>query len=57
MVQSVLLAYSFADEVVEYVQRRREIEERTVQLISYRFDDVAQSIEMETIREDIPDSP
>jgi len=36
MVQSVLVALDFQGEVLEYVQRRRLIEEKTVRLIRYR---------------------
>ena len=46
MVQSVLLAHSFGDDVVEYVKKRQEIEERTVQLIAYRFDEDSRTIEL-----------
>jgi len=46
MVQSVLLAHSFGEDVVEYVKKRQEIEERTVQLISYRFDEVSRTVEL-----------
>jgi hypothetical protein len=38
MVQSVLLAHSFAEDVIEYVRKRHEIEERTVRLITYMLD-------------------
>lgn len=36
MVQSILVALDFQGEVLEYVQRRRLIEEKTVRLIKYR---------------------
>ena len=36
MVQSILVALDFQGEVLEYVQRRRLIEEKTVRLIRYR---------------------
>jgi hypothetical protein len=46
MVQSVLLARSFAEDVVEYVRKRREIEERTVRLITYMFDISSNAVEL-----------
>lgn len=36
MIQSVLVANRFADDVVDYVVNRQRIEEKTVRLISYR---------------------
>jgi hypothetical protein len=36
MIQSILVAHSFTDEVKSYVRNRRKIEEKTVRLISYR---------------------
>jgi hypothetical protein len=36
MVQSILVALDFQGEVLEYVQRRKLIEEKTVRLIKYR---------------------
>lgn len=36
MVQSVLVAFDFQDKVLEYVQKRRTIEEKTVRLLKYR---------------------
>ncbi|MDP2898322.1 MAG: hypothetical protein Q8Q12_17430 [bacterium] len=44
MVQSVLVASRFADGVIEYVKNRRQIEDRTVRLISYRVSDDKQSV-------------
>ena len=35
MVQSILVAFDFQDKVLEYVQKRRLIEEKTVRLIKY----------------------
>jgi hypothetical protein len=46
MVQSVLIAARFTDEVIEYVKNRRRIEEKMVRLLSYRVDDQKQSIEL-----------
>jgi hypothetical protein len=36
MVQSILVAFDFQDKVLEYVQRRRKIEEKTVRLLKYQ---------------------
>ena len=36
MVQSVLVAFDFQDRVLEYVQKRRRIEEKTVRLLQYQ---------------------
>jgi len=36
MVQSILVAFDFQDKVLEYVQKRRLIEEKTVRLLQYR---------------------
>jgi len=36
MVQSILVAFDFQDKVLEYVQKRRFIEEKTVRLLRYR---------------------
>jgi len=36
MVQSILAAFDFQDKVLEYVQKRRLIEEKTVRLLRYR---------------------
>jgi len=36
MVQSILVAFGFQDRVLEYVQKRRTIEEKTVRLLKYR---------------------
>lgn len=46
MIQSVLIASRFADEVIEYVKNRRRIEEKTVRLITYRVDDQNQNIDL-----------
>jgi hypothetical protein len=36
MVQSILVAFDFQDKVLEYVRRRKVIEEKTVRLLKYR---------------------
>lgn len=44
MVQSVLVASRFADGVVDYVRNRKQIEDKTVRLISYRVSDDKQGV-------------
>ena len=39
MVQSVLVAFDFQDKVLEYVQKRRFIEEKAVRLFRYRVNE------------------
>jgi hypothetical protein len=38
MVQSMLVGFDFQDKVLEYVQKRKLIEEKTVRLLKYRVD-------------------
>lgn len=47
MVQSVLVANRFADDVIDYVRNRQRIEEKTVRLISYHVTEDKQSIELQ----------
>ena len=47
MVQSMLVAFDFQDKVLEYVQKRRLIEEKTVRLLQYRVDQDKQDITLE----------
>jgi hypothetical protein len=46
MVQSVLVAGSFTDGVIDYVRNRRYIEEKTIRLLTYRVADGGQDIEL-----------
>jgi hypothetical protein len=39
MVQSILVAFDFQDKVLEYVRKRKAIEEKTVRLLKYRVTD------------------
>ena len=52
MVQSILVAFNFTDKVVEYIQKRRFIDEKTVRLIRYEVtpkqDDIVLN-EVETV--------
>lgn len=52
MVQSILVAFDFQDEVLEYVQRRRLIEEKAVRLIKYRVSEGQDDIMLSEIRFD-----
>jgi hypothetical protein len=47
MIQSVLVAHRFSEELIRYVQARRRIEEKTVRLISYKV--VNGTIELQEI--------
>ena len=44
MVQSILVGFDFQDRVLEYVQKRKLIEEKTVRLLKYRVDQEKQDI-------------
>lgn len=46
MIQSVLVAARFADGVIDYVRSRRQIEDRTVRLLSYRVADDKRGINL-----------
>lgn len=46
MIQFVLVAARFTDAVIDYVKKRRRIEEKTVRLISYSVPDHKQGIEL-----------
>ena len=46
MVQSVLVARRFANDIVDYVKTRRRIEEKTVRLITYHISGDRQDIEL-----------
>ena len=44
MVQSILVGFDFDDQVLEYVQKRRLIEEKTVRLLKYRVNNAGNDI-------------
>jgi hypothetical protein len=44
MVQSILVGFDFDDKVLEYVQKRRLVEEKTVRLLKYRVNDAGDDI-------------
>lgn len=39
MVQSILVGFEFQDKVLEYVHKRRLIEEKSVRLLKYRLNE------------------
>lgn len=49
MIQSVLVASRFADDVIDYVKNRRRIEEKTVRLICYRVSEDKQEIDLQEV--------
>jgi len=49
MVQSILVGYDFHDKVLEYVQKRKLIEEKVVRLLKYRFDTVQNDITLQEV--------
>ncbi|GAB4544269.1 MAG: hypothetical protein Kow0063_37880 [Anaerolineae bacterium] len=49
MIQSVLVAGSFTDDVIDYVSDRQRIEERVVRLISYRVTGDRQNITLQEV--------
>lgn len=46
MIQSVLVAYSFSSEILEYVLTRKRVEEKAVRLLSYRLTEEDQEIKL-----------
>jgi len=52
MVQSILVAFDFQDKVLEYVQRRKLIEEKAVRLIKYRVSKAQDDIMLSEIEFD-----
>ncbi|MBI4289547.1 MAG: EVE domain-containing protein [Chloroflexi bacterium] len=49
MVQSVIVAFEFHEKVLEYVRRRKQIEEKTVRLLKYRVDHPKQDIVLDEL--------
>jgi hypothetical protein len=49
MVQSVVVANRFTDGLIQYVENRRRIEEKTVRLISYRAASDGQAVELKEV--------
>jgi len=50
MVQSVLVAFDFEDRVLEYVRKRKIIEEKTVRLLKYRVTENRDDIELVEVK-------
>jgi len=50
MVQSMLVAFDFQDKVLEYVQKRRFIEEKTVRLLKYRVTKERDDVELTEVK-------
>ena len=49
MVQSILVGYDFHDKVLEYVRKRKLIEEKVVRLLKYRVDQVKNDITLQEV--------
>jgi hypothetical protein len=49
MVQSILVGYDFNDKVLEYVRKRRLIEEKVVRLLKYRVDPAKNTIALHEV--------
>ena len=49
MVQSILVGYDFHDKVLEYVRKRKLIEEKVVRLLKYRVDTVQNDITLQEV--------
>jgi hypothetical protein len=50
MVQSILVAFDFQDKVLEYVRRRKVIEEKTVRLLTYRVAEKGEGITLAEVK-------
>jgi len=49
MVQSILVGYDFHDKVLEYVRKRKLIEEKVVRLIKYKVNNEENDISLQEI--------
>jgi hypothetical protein len=49
MVQSILVGFDFSDKVLEYVRKRKIIEEKTVRLLKYKVDNVKMDITLQEV--------
>ncbi len=49
MIQSVLVAGRFSDGIIDYIGKRRRIEEKTVRLVAYRVTPDKKNIELEEV--------
>lgn len=50
MVQSILIAFDFDDKVIDYVKKRKLIEEKTVRLITYRVNDTKDDVILKEVK-------
>ncbi len=50
MVQSILVAFNFEDKVLDYVYKRRSIEEKSVRLIKYRVNTSKNDVELTEVK-------
>ncbi len=46
MMQSILVAFRFSEQVIEYVKNRHRIEEKVIRLISYKLNSEKQSVDL-----------
>ena len=44
--QSILVAFRFSEQVIEYVKNRHRIEEKVIRLISYKLNSEKQSVDL-----------
>jgi hypothetical protein len=49
MVQSILVASNYSDQIIEYISKRRRIEEKTVRLVTYHVEPENQNVRLEEI--------
>jgi len=50
MIQSILVGYDFGEKVLDYVQKRRKIENKTVRLVKYRLNPAKNDVVLSEIR-------
>lgn len=49
MIQSILVAWRFADPIINYVSNRQRIEDKTIRLVTYRLTNENQDIELQEV--------
>lgn len=49
MVQSILVGHDFDDNVLDYVRKRKLIEEKVVRLVKYKVDKALKDISLEEV--------
>jgi len=50
MVQSILVAFRFTDKLIEYLNNRRRIEEKTIRLITYHLNSNTKTVELTEVK-------